>query len=369
VLAENVEIGVVQFTRHEPTLNPRLIEWVGWAKELDYHSICLITNGRRLSQAGFAHRLAEAGVNSFELSLHGHTAELHDRITQKKGSFEQATAGIEVLVKLRSEMQLGFKLHSTVIAQNVPYLPQMVEKFLQWDPDSYGLNAVFLTGQAAQNADKIAVRYSDMIESFERCIDREEFVPVTISEIPPCLTVGRLPRRYIGFREEFHHVRTGEKGVPSHLVAQASTRGFNYSDSCQACLLSSLCDGVAEEYINRFGWDEFEPLTDSAIVEESFATIAEESELKTIFAAPGDQWQVSCIERTDESALLQVKSTHDPDRVAKLWVTPRDENERVFRRTRKFNVALRGEGYSQEECDLAEEVVATVEKHEVEHDS
>jgi hypothetical protein len=359
VLEKNVDLGEVQFTRHEPTLSRHLVTWIQWARDLGYQTVSLITNGRRLGKDNFAKRLVEAGLNKVEISLHGHQAGLQDRITQRKGSYTETVAGIESIVRIRRDQDLAFKLHSTVVALNVDFLPEMVEHFLAWEPDSYGLNAVFLTGGAVRNRDQVAVPYPKMVESFRQCILTGVHRPVTLSEVPHCQMHGLVPEEYIGFREDFHHVRVDVDGRVAFHEALSSPRGFMYRKECQQCVLLSVCDGVPEAYIELYGWKGFDPIgcSDMPRFEEKFEN---EENLRALFCSPSNEWRIDAVEVGHDSALFHIQAVSPPDRLIRLWVTPRREHEPAFGRSRRFNIALRGEGYTQDECTLAEKVVELV---------
>ncbi|MDD5304285.1 MAG: radical SAM protein, partial [Elusimicrobia bacterium] len=69
----------------EPTLHPHLPDALRAAKKLGYQTE-LISNGSRLCDPGYASRVLPC-VDRLWLSLHGHDAVLHDRLTGEPGSF------------------------------------------------------------------------------------------------------------------------------------------------------------------------------------------------------------------------------------------------------------------------------------------
>ncbi len=79
----------------EASIHPRFIEFVRYGRELGYSWIQTITNGRVFSYAGFVKRAAGAGLNEVTFSIHGHTPELHDRLTGVRGGFAQALQGLD----------------------------------------------------------------------------------------------------------------------------------------------------------------------------------------------------------------------------------------------------------------------------------
>src|SRR5437870_619994 len=88
------EAAVLVLSGGEPTMNPRLVEYVRLAKAAGVRGIELQTNATRLD-AALAGALAEAGVEQATVSLHASTAELSDAITGAPGTFVQTLRGLE----------------------------------------------------------------------------------------------------------------------------------------------------------------------------------------------------------------------------------------------------------------------------------
>ena len=96
----------VSFTGGEPTLRPELPELVRFAKQLGMR-VNLITNGTLMTEE-LATRLAEAGLDSAQVSLEGVTAQTHEKITKAR-HFNQGFATTEYL----AASLLDLKWHTT----------------------------------------------------------------------------------------------------------------------------------------------------------------------------------------------------------------------------------------------------------------
>src|SRR5262249_52610028 len=92
----------------EPTLNPRLVEYVRLAKRVGVPAVELQTNATRLAERGLARALAEAGLDRAMVSLHGSTAALSDAITGAPGTFADTVCGIDELVQTPIRVRLNF---------------------------------------------------------------------------------------------------------------------------------------------------------------------------------------------------------------------------------------------------------------------
>ncbi|MCD6359678.1 MAG: radical SAM protein [Armatimonadetes bacterium] len=95
VLERLWDIGVpyVIFTGGDPTMHPAVVALTAHASSLGM-IVGMNTNGRRLSEPGYAERLAGAGLDHAQITLASHRAELHDRVVGRPGAFEETVAGI-----------------------------------------------------------------------------------------------------------------------------------------------------------------------------------------------------------------------------------------------------------------------------------
>ena len=85
----------IEFTGGEPTIRPDLPELIDDARELGFVNISIITNGLRLAKRQYAEKLVAAGANDFLFSIHGHTAEIHDKHTSLPGSFAKILEAVQ----------------------------------------------------------------------------------------------------------------------------------------------------------------------------------------------------------------------------------------------------------------------------------
>src|SRR6185369_8547389 len=92
----------------EPTLNPRLVDYVRLAKRVGVSAVELQTNATRLAERDLARALADAGLDRAMISLHGSTAALSDGVTGAPGTFEATVRGIDELVQTPVHVRLNF---------------------------------------------------------------------------------------------------------------------------------------------------------------------------------------------------------------------------------------------------------------------
>lgn len=108
-LSEAARLGCrrVQFIGGEPTLHPGLPTLIEQAHELGFEQICVFTNGIHLTEA-----LRELFLRyqvQLAVSVYGSSAEVHDSITQRRGSFAKTEQ------TLRWAVSAGLPVHGAII--------------------------------------------------------------------------------------------------------------------------------------------------------------------------------------------------------------------------------------------------------------
>src|SRR5690606_13596797 len=86
----------VQFIGGEPTLHPSLIPMINHARLRGFSSIEVFSNLLRLSEAQI--ECFKKNAVSVATSLYGPTAEIHEGITLRQGSFKRTVANIARLL-------------------------------------------------------------------------------------------------------------------------------------------------------------------------------------------------------------------------------------------------------------------------------
>jgi pyruvate-formate lyase-activating enzyme len=110
----------------EPTIHPRLLEIVAMGRAAGYRWVQLVSNGRMFAYDRFASAAAASGIDEVTLSIHGHTAELHDGLVGGPGSFAQAIRGLRNLMRARFVVSVDV----VVCRPNARHLPAIVRLLL-----------------------------------------------------------------------------------------------------------------------------------------------------------------------------------------------------------------------------------------------
>jgi cyclic pyranopterin phosphate synthase len=271
------------FTSGEPTTNPRLPHWVRWAKEAGVRRISVMTNGRALSYEKYAKALIGAGMNRFYVSIHGHTEKLHEGLTRTPESFVQTVAGLDMITRFK---RYGVELHtSTVITKrNLPHMADIYRFLRAHGVDQVVFNVMQANGRADTHFEQIFPRYTEIAAVARAFLEAQSAIerqpPAFLVDIPLCTTQG-IPDFNRGYVESYVHYEpavNAEKLLPVDTLLGRrediggreliAVRRADLDDAarqkrteCSSCKHEPSCEGVWGNYLRRFGWDEFVPVT------------------------------------------------------------------------------------------------------------
>jgi len=184
-IADEAHCPTLSFTGGEPTLRPDLVDLVRYAASKGLR-VNLITNGIRCADAAYVQALAEAGLDSAQVSVEGGSAPVHDAITQHPGSWQAATQGV------RNLRAAGVHTHTntTLCGGNRGHLQELVD-FIASDLQStyFSMNMVIRTGTALVHPED-DISYSEIgpLIRWLQAYARERGVDlVWYSPVPYCL--------------------------------------------------------------------------------------------------------------------------------------------------------------------------------------
>ncbi len=259
----------IVLTGGEVTIRRDLVELVAHARSLGFSTIQIQTNGRMLAYEKLCVELIRAGATEFSPALHGHRADLHDYLTRSAGSFDQTVAGIRNLVSLGVPV-----ITNTVITRsNFRHLPELADLLISLGVTQYQFAFVHALGTAARYFPSIVPRMALVGPHVQRGLQlgRQAGIVAQTEAVPPCI----LP----GYEEHM-----AEWVLPDATIFDADMVLDSYRDyrlaegkakgpDCSRCAWNPWCEGVWREYVERYGWAEFEPVSSDAATER-FETLA-----------------------------------------------------------------------------------------------
>ena len=178
----------VVFTGGEPTLHQDFLYFLKSAKDLGFKNIQVQSNGRMFVYEKFCYDSIKAGANQFALALHGHTAIIHDFLTQSPGSFEQTVQGIKNLNTLGQDVVTN----TVITSKNYLYLPDIAKLLIKLGMKQIQFAFVHIIGSAWENKNFIVQKKSKLVPYLKKALDIA-FTAGKIARteaIPYCLLQG-----------------------------------------------------------------------------------------------------------------------------------------------------------------------------------
>lgn len=234
-------LTLVDFDGGEPTLYPKLVQLVQYAKAIGYERINVTSNGRMMVYEPYAEKLVKSGLTTLLFSVHGHDEKTHARNVGVAEAFQQTTDGIRNCVKHKPDhVDLGMNI--TITKSNYEDLPDVTQ--LAWDLGLRWLNIQFLTpfGRATTrvNPDTAAAAAIAM-KVIDEWRDRMKF---QVINLPFCFMPG-YEEFILGdlLKIQRHMVFVNNEDV--NLYDYLRDRR-TYAPECESCPHRVFCGGFYE---------------------------------------------------------------------------------------------------------------------------
>ena len=237
------EKEILGFTGGEPTLREEFLEILQYAREKHPKKfIFVVSNGRKFSDREFTKKLANLKLEPirFGIALYGHQAEIHDKITRAKGSFDETVLGVKNLLKN------GFNVELRILVEKLNY--QNMEDIARFIVKNFkGLERVVFinlkyTGNAFINRHAVFVRYSKAVPFVQNAADilLKNGFEVKLFHFPLCIIDKKYWPRAEG---------TTKQEMELTLLKK-----------CELCAVKDRCPKIWKSYLPLAGTKEFQPI-------------------------------------------------------------------------------------------------------------
>jgi MoaA/NifB/PqqE/SkfB family radical SAM enzyme len=263
ILRTHAERGVkaVHLTGGEPTIHPRFIDVLKLAQKLGMRT-SVGTIGTMLSRTEFADA-ALPYLDEALFSIHGPTAELHDAITGRDGSFKQVTTAMRNAVNHRADF--GAFVNTVVTQANVDALPDTVDLAQSLGAKLIVISNTTPEGHGEDRYRTLAVPLEKLHAILPLAPERAGSAIVRFFGVPMCL-LGEHgthsndlhwdPRVTVEWQQDPGRVAfTG-------IYSWAPDRRRVHVDACLDCKLNGVCSGVFDNYAKLWPTDALRPQTD-----------------------------------------------------------------------------------------------------------
>jgi len=251
---EQLNADKVILSGGEGSIHPKFVDFVGFAKEIGYDRIQTVTNGVMFSKREFYNAAVEAGLGEITFSLHGHTPELHDRLTGTPGAFKKLMKGMMRAIR---EGRIIVNVDVCINKQNVPFIDQIVELCLSVGVREFDLLHVIPQGAAFENRDEL---FYDPIEHLPRLqkvfrLNRHPNVVVWTNRFPVEFLEGL--EDLIQDPHKMLDEVNGRRFQVRRYLDEGKPLECREKERCQYCFIEPFCNTADRviEHQNRSTWD------------------------------------------------------------------------------------------------------------------
>lgn len=213
---------------NEPLAHPEIVEVVTLCRRKGFTDIEIMTSGLRLE--ALAAPLAEAGVLSYALALHGSTAKIHDAVVRHPGSHAAALRGAEAARALGAKVFL----HASACRGNLGDLPALerLARERGWPfsihplrpKDAGGMNVPY--GRVAPDYAELRAALAGRVSS--------------LTGFPACVA-----------RDIQGRAACAEEDVADSMKLYLRHQAFFKPGECGGCRERELCPGTFEEHLRE----------------------------------------------------------------------------------------------------------------------
>jgi len=256
VLRQQAARGVknVHFTGGEPTIHPQFVEVLALAKKLGMRT-SIGTIGTMIARRDFAER-ALPYLDEALFSLHGPSADVHDAMAGRAGSFEQVCAAITHARALRRDFRAY--VNTVVTRESVEVLPETAAL-----ADALGAELIVISnltpeGKGLDAYERLAVPLETLRRILPTVPSRAPRAVVRFFGTPMCL-LGE----HAFLSNDLHwdpRVTVEWGSAPGKVVfdgiySWAPDRKRVHTEECEGCARRSVCMGVFDRYAELFPTD------------------------------------------------------------------------------------------------------------------
>ena len=210
----------------EPSLYPFFLDTLKLAKSLGL-KCSVASNARAFSNLELVKQMKLLGVEQIRTTLHGHTANIHDHHTRRKGSYKQTIKGIENIVKEKIDLWVN-----TVITEvNYPFLVEITNFVADLGVMNHKFSSLINGEKSIQYVPNNNKVRSCLEESIDLIIRQGRYS--VIEKSPLCLTPSFF----------------------SLSVYEPDDGAYIKPSRCKFCSLAMRCNGVSREQVALYGED------------------------------------------------------------------------------------------------------------------
>ncbi len=260
-ISQGESYSKVVLTGGEVTIRKDLFQLCDSVMEKGFTYIDMQTNGRVLADFHLTKRLVENYPIAFGIALHGSNADIHDRVTRRKGSFAETVQGLRNIADC-----CGNIMGKVVISkENYSFLLDTVKLFHRLQAKYVNIAFPHSSIGDPRFADYVP-KYSEIQPFILEVLEyaKSEHLPLQLECVPFCFLEDY--EEFTEYSDLFWNKKKKIYGSPiQSATIDWQKRRLEIKDKakvCENCFFNQLCEGVWKEYIFYYGENEFTAVTD-----------------------------------------------------------------------------------------------------------
>jgi len=162
-----IGVFILTFTGGEPTLREDLPELLRYAQNKGMVT-GLVTNGRRLKDKNYVKTLENVGLDFVQVTLESHKAQIHDLMTETKGSWKETVTGIKNIVSTK----IYTTTNTTLSKHNTSDFLETVDFIKKLGVAGFGCNSLIYSGKVTEISNKFVVSVETLKELLPKVHDK-----------------------------------------------------------------------------------------------------------------------------------------------------------------------------------------------------
>ncbi|MDX1777343.1 MAG: radical SAM protein [Thermodesulfobacteriota bacterium] len=237
-LLHNDPVDSIELYGGEPLIKKDFFSILDTARNRGYKRIKLVTNARACADINTAVRIIEFGCYLYEVKIHHFRADVHDFVTQARGSLQESVQGLANLRRINTLHNTPFSafisLRIALSKKNIEDLSHIILAFVPYRIDRFILSF-----------DDNELELSRALPHIKNAIDLSILnrVWVITKKIPPCCMRG--------FE---HHVSELYQFTPGE---------YRKPELCKSCPLNETCHGLTSSYADTCGFNDLLPFDEN----------------------------------------------------------------------------------------------------------
>ncbi|MEX1366712.1 MAG: radical SAM protein [Nannocystaceae bacterium] len=236
----------LSLTGGEPTIVPDLVGLIRAGRALGYRDIKLQSNGLLLAVPGNLPRLLAAGVDRLHISIHTHRADRYDAMVRRQGSYPLMVAGLDAAVASAGPLVADLLLEASTGADHTAARAWLHARGVL-AADLWFVSLTDGNAQRPESMPPMTEVVPRMAEAF--AFARKHDMRVRSLHVPRCLLGDDHPHA--------HDPGAGRVRVvtpeATFELRHSRLTGQLHVPACAGCRFESICPGVREDYLQRYG--------------------------------------------------------------------------------------------------------------------